>query len=141
MSHKHEQLAAEIRRALQAALDRGLQDPRINGMITITGVTVAPDRRNATVLVSILPAESQDLTMHGLKSAARHLRHLISKDIDTRQIPELTFRPDESAKKQAAVMEAISRAAAERERREQSGREAGSTAPDAYAQAPKDPPA
>jgi ribosome-binding factor A len=140
MTHRPEQLAAEIHRALQAAIDRGLQDPRITGMITITGVRVAPDRRNATVAVSILPADSQNLTMHGLKHAAGHLRRQISGDINTRQIPELTFRLDDSLKKQADVMEAIRRATAERESRTPPPE---NTPPDAYAQAPvpKDPPA
>jgi ribosome-binding factor A len=145
VSRRHEQVAAEIRRALQAAIHRGLQDPRISGLITITSATVTQDFRTAHIAVSILPAEKQDLTMHGLKSAAGHLRHVIGDAIRLRQMPELIFRLDETLKKQAAVMEAINRASAQRAEDPRPDRrpEAETSGPDAYAQAPvpKDPPA
>src|SRR5579862_101837 len=117
MTHRHEQLASEIRSAVQQLLDRGLSDPRISGMITITAVRVTPDNKTAFLSVSILPADRQTLTMHGLKSAAAHLRRQAGDLIRTRQIPELVFRLDESLKKQAAVMESIAKAAADLERR------------------------
>ena len=134
MTRRHEQLASEIHRSVQAALDRGLQDPRVSGMITVTGVRITPDGATAQISVSILPAEKQDLTMHGLRSAARHLRHVIGDQIRTRQMPELSFRLDESLKKQAAVMDAIAQAAADRERREAA--RAQQPGADAYAQSP-----
>lgn len=135
---RHELLASEIHRALQAAIDRGVQDPRVSGMITITGVRITPDGAIAQVSVSVLPAEKQDLTMHGLKSAARHLRHVIGEVVRTRQMPELDFRLDQSLKKQAAVMDAIARATADRERREAARPQppASPTEGNAYAQAP-----
>ncbi len=106
-------LASTIHRAVQAVLDRGLQDPRVSGMITVTGVKVAPDLSAATVAVSIYPAEKQDLAMHGLRSAAARVRHDISDALGLRRTPQLTFTLDESLKKQAAVLDAISRASAE----------------------------
>lgn len=152
---RHEQLASEIHRALQQVIDRGLQDPRISGMITVTAVRLTTDGKTAQINISILPAEKQDLTMHGLRSAARHLRHQIGEQIRTRQMPELAFRLDESLKKQAQVMGAIARAAEDRQRREAQGKLApdlpppgpppplapdGSPPDDAYAQAPPRPP-
>ncbi len=113
MSHRPEQVAATIRRAVQAVLDRGLQDPRVSGMVTVTAVKVSPDLRSATVSVSIYPADRQELTMHGLHSAAAHIRHDISDAVGFRRTPDLTFRLDESLKKQAAVLDAIARAARE----------------------------
>lgn len=113
MSRRAEQIASTIQRAVQAVLDRGLQDPRVSGMITVTGVRVAPDLMAATVSVSIYPAEKQELSMHGLRRAAGHIRHDISDAVGLRRTPELTFKLDESLKKQAAVLEAISRASAE----------------------------
>lgn len=141
MSRRAEQLASEIHRAVQQVLDRGLQDPRVSGMITVTAVRVTPDFRTAQVSVSVLPAEKQDLTMHGLRSAARHIRHEVGELVRTRQMPELAFRLDESLKKQAAVMDAIAKAAEDRRRRE-AGRapDTEGNGPaggdDAYAQAP-----
>lgn len=113
MSRRADQVAAAIHRAVQAVIDRGLQDPRVSGMITVTGVKVAADLRAATVSVSIYPVDRQELTMHGLRSAAAHIRHDISDAIGMRRTPDLTFRLDESLKKQAAVLDAIARARGE----------------------------
>jgi ribosome-binding factor A len=131
MSHRPEQVAATLRRAVQAVLDRGLQDPRVSGMVTVTAVRVSPDLRSATVSVSVYPAERQELTMHGLHSAAAHIRHDISDAVGLRRTPDLTFRLDESLKKQAAVLDAIARATGEgaphREDRDWAPRHPGAT--------------
>ncbi len=136
MSHRPEQLSSEIRSAVQELLDRGLSDPRISGMITITGVRVTPDSKTAFLSVSILPADRQALTIHGLKSAAAHIRRQAADLIRTRQVPELIFRLDESLKKQAAVIESINKAAADLERRigPQTSSDAGPAVDPAYPQ-------
>ena len=114
MSRRADQVAAAVRDAVQAVIDRGLQDPRVSGLITVTGVRVSEDLRSATVAVSIYPAEKQDLTMHGLRAAARHVRHQISDALGLRRTPELLFRVDTTAKKQAEALDAIARAVAAR---------------------------
>jgi ribosome-binding factor A len=118
VNRHQEQLASELRRVIQEIIDRGLSDPRISGLITATSVRITDDEQSAIVMISVLPAEKQKLTMHGLKSAAAHFRHLAGEKIRTRHIPLLIFKLDESGKKQSAVMEAISKATAEREQRE-----------------------
>ncbi len=110
MTRRVEQLASTLQREIQACIDRGLQDPRVSGLITITGVRVSPDRRAATVHVSIFPEDRQELCMHGLRAAAAHIRHDLSNRIDVRRAPDITFKLDESLKKQAAVFEAINNA-------------------------------
>lgn len=107
MGHRHEQMAASIHRGLQELVARGFQDPRISGLITITSVKVSPDLHHASVMVSVLPAEKQQLTLHGLKSASRFIRRELGELVNTRQLPELNFKSDESLKKEAAVLEQI----------------------------------
>ena len=121
---------------MQGLIDRGLSDPRISGMITITGVRVTPDNKTAFLSVSILPADRQTLTMHGLTSAAAHIRRQAGDVIRTRQVPTLVFRLDESLKKQAAVIDSINKAAADLERRvgPKPAAESGPEAEGAYAQ-------
>jgi ribosome-binding factor A len=118
VSRRTEQMAATIRQALQQVIDRGLNDPRISGLITITAVRITDDVKSAFVDVSVMPADRQSLTMHGLRAAARHIRHQVGDLVAIRQMPELVFRLDESLKKQAAVLDAIAKAAAEREAKE-----------------------
>jgi ribosome-binding factor A len=87
-------------------------------MITITGVRLSPDQKVAHVTVSVLPAEKQSLTLHGLKSAAAHIRRVAGETVRTRHMPEIHFHLDETLKKQAEVMASIAKAAQERARRE-----------------------
>ena|SRR3954468_20476857 len=123
-----EQLAAILREAIQTRLDRGLADPRIRGMITVTGVKIPPDLKTATVLVSVMPHDKQELAVHGLNSAARHIRREVGDEVSLARLPELSFKLDKSLQKQAGVLDAIARATAEREARESA---AASSAPEA----------
>ena len=104
MSTKTERLASSIERGVQQVLARGLQDPRVRGLITVTKVEITPDSKQATIGISVLPAEHQTLTVHGLRSAARHIRREVGELIRTRAMPELRFVEDGSLKKQAEVL-------------------------------------
>lgn len=112
MKRRTEQLASTLRHALQEVIARGLSDPRISGMITITEVKIADDVKTASISVSVYPEEREELTMHGLTAAARHIRRKAGDLVAMHQLPELEFRLDKSLKKQAAVLGAIARATA-----------------------------
>lgn len=114
MSRHQDQLASELRSAVQSVIDRGLNDPRISGMITVTGLRLSEDLKSATLTVSVLPAEKQDLTMHGLRSAGAHIRRGVGEIIRSRMIPELHFKLDATFKKQSGVLESIAKATAEK---------------------------
>lgn len=117
MSRRTEKLASSIRRDLQAILARGLQDPRVKGLITVTGVRVTDDLATAIVSVSVLPADQQSLTMHGLRAAGGFLRRELGKTVQTRRLPALEFQLDESIKREAEVLAALDRVRTEREAR------------------------
>lgn len=110
MSRRAEQVASTLRRAIQDVIARGLSDPRISGLLTITEVRVSQDLREAIVMVSVLPEERQELALHGLRHAAPHIRREVGEVIRSRQLPTLIFKLDESLKKQAAVIRAIAQA-------------------------------
>ena len=63
---------AIIREVLAEEVEE-LADPRL-GMVTITGVEVAPDMRRAIVYVSALDQDHLDETIRGLTAAAPRLR-------------------------------------------------------------------
>jgi ribosome-binding factor A len=127
VSHRLEQVGSTLHRAIQDVLARGLSDPRIGGMITVTGVDVSADMKTATVRVSVLPEKRQALTMHGLRDAAAHVRHKVGDLVAMREVPQLWFKLDTSLKRQAEVLDAIAKVAAERELAEKS-RGTGATA-------------
>ncbi|MGD9690436.1 MAG: 30S ribosome-binding factor RbfA [Phycisphaerales bacterium] len=140
--HRREAIASEIRSALQALLARGLNDPRVQGMVTITGVDVDQQLARALVRVSVIPEKYQVRVLAGLRHAAGHLRRQVGETIKTIRIPELAFEIDTGLKRQAEVIEALSRVAAEREARgERDPRGPLDAPPDAANnQAPASPP-
>lgn len=113
-------MASSIQKELQERLIRGLQDPRVSGIITITGVRVTEDLATAVISVSVIPADKQDLTLHGLRSSAKYLRREVGEKIDTRQLPEFIFKLDASLKKQASIFTELDRVRQDRERLEAS---------------------
>ncbi len=114
MGHRREQLASVVHRAVQEVFTRGLNDPRIRGMLTVTEVDVSPDTRDAIVHVSILPAEFQAATMQGLQAATMRLQRLVNSQMDVRRPPHLRFQLDERIKKQAELLSAIRQAVGEK---------------------------
>ena len=89
---------------------RGFHDPRIRGLISVTRVSVAPDLGDATIMVSVLPEAQAELTMHGLRHAASRVRSELGKRVQLRRVPRLSFKLDQSLKKEAATLAAIDEA-------------------------------
>jgi len=116
MGHRNKQIASTLHQAIQQVLARGLHDPRIAGLITVTSVDVAEDLKNATVYISVLPEEKQKKTYYGLRDAARHIRHEVSNIVAMHQVPQFTFKLDSGLKKEAEALHAIAKIAEERKR-------------------------
>ena len=51
-----------------------LSDPRIQGLVTVTGVRVSPDLAQATVFYSVLAGADEDGAREGLNSAAGRIQ-------------------------------------------------------------------
>lgn len=129
MSVRTERVGAMIQRAVQDVLVRGLSDPRVRGLITVTGVVVSEDLRQATVRVSVLPAEHAELTMHGLRAASAHVRHRIADAIALPDTPRLLFKLDRGAREQAGVLAALAKVRAEQDAMGSAGAEHADDAP------------
>ena len=107
MSHRRDQVAADIRRVVSEVLGRGLHDERIKGLISVTEVRVSPDLSQATVCVSVLPAKHERTTLRGLKHAAPRLRATVSRSLRLRRVPRLVFEIDHSLKRAAELDRAL----------------------------------
>ncbi|MBA4119157.1 MAG: 30S ribosome-binding factor RbfA [Isosphaera sp.] len=115
MKHRRRQLESEIARAVQEALARGLSDPRLDGaMITVLGVDLSPEADRAVARVSVMPDKAQARALAALNHAAAHLRRKVGDALDLTTTPQLRFALDTSLKRQAAVIDALSRIADER---------------------------
>ncbi len=107
MSKRVQQVASTVREAIQRVIQKGLNDPRVRGLVTVTRVTVSEDLREATVFVSVLPEEHEKLTMHGLEAASRYIRREAAELVALSRMPTLRFKVDRGAKNQAAVFRAL----------------------------------
>lgn len=91
-----------------------LRDPRVKN-VTVLGVEVAPDMREAKVVVSIMGNKTQQATsLRGLQNSAGFLQAKIADRIDTRYTPKLKFVLDDGVKKSMAVSQILEQIAAER---------------------------
>lgn len=78
-------------------LAEGVKDPRVTGLVTVTGVDVTRDLRHARVYVSILGTETEkQATMEGLESVRGYLRAKLGRTLRLRVTPELDFKYDAS---------------------------------------------
>ncbi|HEV3437315.1 MAG TPA: 30S ribosome-binding factor RbfA, partial [Gemmata sp.] len=102
-----------------------LRDPRVKN-VTVTRAEVSADLQHAKVYVSIMGSEKeQQLTMHGLRSAAGFIQTKVADRLTTRYVPHITFILDEGVKKSIEIARLI------REANEQSAAVAGIVPTDA----------
>jgi len=103
-----------IREVVSMAILTELRDPRVKN-VTVLGVEVAPDMREAKVIVSVMGNKTQQATsLKGLQNSAGFLQAKIADRIDTRYTPRLTFVLDDGVKKSLAVSQILEQLAAER---------------------------
>jgi ribosome-binding factor A len=90
-----------------------LKDPRI-GMVTVTGVRVTPDLREATVYVSALGNErKRQAALAGLASAHGILQARINRELSLRRTPHLTFAYDDAVERGVRMTKLIDDLAAD----------------------------
>lgn len=128
-SDRPAQVATEIRRALQTELSRGLNDPRVQGLVSVTEVELSPDLSNARVRVSVMPEDRSALTLSGLRAGAGFLRRRVMDETRLSRVPRLEFELDDRIKRQAAL-DAVIRTPESADPRAAGGASAPSATPD-----------
>ncbi|MGQ0696667.1 MAG: 30S ribosome-binding factor RbfA [Panacagrimonas sp.] len=85
---------SEVQRELSELIADVLTDPRIDG-VSITQVDVAPDLRNATILISSLKSDEElAKSVTALNHAGPLLRKYLGASLRLRCTPQLHFRAD-----------------------------------------------
>ena len=97
----------EIMRELSDAI-RGLKDPRVQQMLSITAVDTTSDLRTAKVYVSVFDKDKSSEVLKGLKSAGGYLRRHIGAALQLRYTPELVFIEDHSIENGARIFDILS---------------------------------
>ena len=85
-----------LQQKLAELFARGLKDPRV-GLVTITGVKMSPDLREAWVYWTVHgEAEVRKQTARGIEAARGWLRRVVGGTLGLRVVPELHFTYDET---------------------------------------------
>jgi ribosome-binding factor A len=112
MSERMRRVNEAVRHVLAQAVPE-LKDPRI-GLVTVTGVKVTPDLREATVLVSVLGSDkARRATLEGLASAHGVLQARINRELSLRRTPTLTFTYDDAVERGVRMTKLIDELAAD----------------------------
>ena len=94
---RHDRVAAAIQEEVARFLIDGARDPRITGLVTVTGADVSADLKHARVFVTVHGDEKERAgTLEGLHSLAGHLRHVVGRNLRLRVAPEISFVYDET---------------------------------------------
>ena len=120
MTQRTEQVATTLQRAIQNVITRGLADPRIKGLITVTRVDISADLAQASVFCSVTPHKHEDLSIRGVQSASAWIRRQVADHVRFRKMPQFNFKLDDQLQRQQEVLASIAEAKREDERREQS---------------------
>ena len=103
----------EAVRAVVAEAVGDLKDPRI-GLVTVTGVNVTSDLKEATIYVSVLGNEKKRrAALAGLESAHGVLQSRINRELTLRRTPTLAFAYDDSVEHGVRMTKLIDELAAD----------------------------
>ncbi len=93
---KNQKFASILKQEISEILTREISDPRL-GFFTITDIKISPDRKHAKVFISILGSQqAQEESLKALIHAKGYVRHILSKKLETRSVPEIEFVKDEN---------------------------------------------
>jgi ribosome-binding factor A len=91
-----DRVAHLVQQKLAQLFARGLKDPRV-GLVTITGVKMSPDLREARVYWTVHGETAvRELTGRGIEAARGWLRREVGGTLGLRVVPELRFTYDEA---------------------------------------------
>jgi ribosome-binding factor A len=106
-SHRLARVSEVVRETAANAILFELKDPRVKG-VTVTRAEVSGDLQHAKVFVSVMGTEKeQQLTMHGLRSAAGFVQTKVADRLTSRYVPHVTFVLDEGVKKSIEIARLI----------------------------------
>ncbi len=109
---RQQKIASIIKQTICRAVLTDLDDPRIDGFVSVTKVDLSPDLRNANISLSIFaktPA-SENKTFMAIKAARSKLQGIIARTLDIKFCPIIEFHLDMTTKKAQEIISIIDKA-------------------------------
>lgn len=93
----NQRVKEQLRREITWVIANKVRDPRIPSVVTVTDINLAPDTRNATVMVSIMgELAEREPALIALNKAAPYIQNLVAQRVKIKHFPRLHFKLDES---------------------------------------------
>jgi ribosome-binding factor A len=114
-TRRQEKIAQVVKQAVSRAIQQDLNDPRIEGIVSVTVVEMASDLRSAEVYLSVLGRTpgAENATYAALQGARRRIQGVVAKAVKSKFCPVIQLHKDEKFKKTLETMNLIDRAASE----------------------------
>lgn len=97
MSRRTDRLGEQFREEISKLIQKGLKDPRVSTLASITRVDITEDLSYAKALVSVMGSDKEKRdTIVGLNNSAGFIRGVLGKAFKIFKIPELKFVIDEN---------------------------------------------
>ena len=108
-SRRQEKIARVVRESVSDTIANRLNDPRIEGFVTVTEVDVSPDLRNAEVGLSIMTSKEGAVkrTFAAIEHAKSHIQALLGERMTSKYCPKLHFHEDKKLKKTMETLNLI----------------------------------
>ena len=108
-------MARVVKEVVSDAIANHLNDPRIEGFVSVTRVEMAPDLRSADVYLSIFGGDdsAQNKTFSAITHAKNRVQSLVAGKLQSKFCPVLHFYKDEKFKKTLEIMKLIDKAVSE----------------------------
>jgi len=108
-----------IKEVTSDAIRNHLNDPRIEGLVSVTRVDVAADLRSANVYISILGKNcaAEDKTFIAIDHAKGRIQSLLAEQLRIKFCPVLHFYKDDKFKKTLETLKLIDQAISEMEKK------------------------
>ncbi len=115
VTRRQEKVARVVKEVVSDAIAHHLNDPRIEGFVSITRVDMVADLRSADVYLSIFSKDdaSQNKTFAAITHARSRIQSLLAGKLQSKFCPVLRFHRDEKFKKALEIMKLINQAANE----------------------------
>ena len=114
-TRRQEKVARIVKEAVSDAITHHLNDPRIDGFISVTRVDMAADLRNADVYLSFFGGDKagQNKAFAAITHAKSRIQSLLAGKVQSKFCPVLHFYKDEKFKKTLETLNLIERAVKE----------------------------
>ncbi|MFC1604506.1 30S ribosome-binding factor RbfA [Planctomycetota bacterium] len=114
-TRRQEKVARIVKEAVSDAIAHHLNDPRIDGFVSVTRVDMAADLRNADVYLSFFGSDEagQNKGFSAITHAKSRIQSLLAGKVQSKFCPVLHFYKDEKFKKTLEILNLIDQAAKE----------------------------